>query len=41
MAKVANTAEYFDTLKDRFLADQAGGVSAQIQYTLSGDGGGE
>ena len=41
MAKVASTAEYFDTLGDRFLADQAGGVSAQIQYTLSGDGGGE
>ena len=41
MAKVANTAEYFDTLADRFLADQAKGVNAQIQNTLSGDGGGE
>ena len=41
MAKVASTAEYFDTLADRFLADQAKGVNAQIQYTLSGDGGGE
>jgi len=41
MAKVANTAEYFDTLADRFLAEQATGVSATIQYTLAGDGGGE
>ncbi|MGB5222383.1 MAG: SCP2 sterol-binding domain-containing protein [Polyangiales bacterium] len=41
MAKVASTAEYFDTLADRFLPDQAAGVNAQIQYTLSGDGGGE
>ena len=41
MAKVANTAEYFDTLGDRFLSDQAGGVSAHIQYSLSGDQGGE
>ena len=41
MAKVANTAEYFDTLADRFEAEQAKGVNAQIQYTLAGDGGGE
>jgi putative sterol carrier protein len=41
MAKVANTAEYFDTLADRFLSDQAKGVNATIQYTLAGDGGGE
>ena len=41
MAKVANTAEYFDTLGDRFLADQAKGVNATIQYTLAGDNGGE
>ena len=41
MAKVANTAEYFETLGDRFLADQATGVNATIQYTLAGDGGGE
>jgi len=41
MAKVANTAEYFETLGDRFLADQANGVNATIQYTLAGDGGGE
>ena len=41
MAKVANTAEYFETLGDRFLADQAKGVNATIQYTLAGDGGGE
>jgi putative sterol carrier protein len=41
MAKVANTAEYFDTLADRFLADHAKGVNATIQYTLAGEGGGE
>ena len=41
MAKVANTAEYFETLGDRFLADQAKGVNATIQYSLAGDGGGE
>ena len=41
MARVANTAEYFDTLADRFLPEQAKGVTAQIQYTLSGEGGGE
>jgi len=41
MAKVANTAEYFDTLADRFVADQAKGVSATMQYSLSGEGGGE
>jgi putative sterol carrier protein len=41
MAKVADTAEYFDTLADRFLPEQAKGVNATIQYTLAGDGGGE
>ena len=41
MAKVANTAEYFDSLADRFEPEQAKGVNAQIQYTLAGDGGGE
>jgi len=41
MAKVANTAEYFDTLADRFDPEHAKGVNAQIQYTLAGDGGGE
>ncbi len=41
MAKVANTQEYFDTLAERFVPDQAKGVSAQLQYTLSGEGGGE
>lgn len=41
MAKVASTAEYFDGLGDRFAADHAKGVSATMQYTLSGDGGGE
>lgn len=41
MAKVASTAEYFDTLTDRFVPEQAKGVTAKIQYTLSGEGGGE
>ncbi|MGD8316161.1 MAG: SCP2 sterol-binding domain-containing protein [Myxococcales bacterium] len=41
MAKVANTQEYFDTLADRFVADQAKGVNATLQYTLSGEDGGE
>jgi len=41
MARVASTAEYFDTLGDRFVADQAKGVNATMQYSLSGDGGGE
>ena len=41
MAKVADTQEYFDTLADRFDADHAKGVSCTLQYSLSGDGGGE
>jgi putative sterol carrier protein len=41
MAKVANTAEYFDTLADRFVPDQAKGVNATMHYSLSGAGGGE
>jgi putative sterol carrier protein len=41
MAKVADTAEYFATLSDRFDPEQGKGVNATIQYTLSGDGGGE
>lgn len=41
MAKVANTREYFDTLAQRFSPDHAKGVNATMQYSLSGDGGGE
>ena len=41
MAKVANTEEYFSTLADRFVASAAGGVTAKMQYSLSGDGGGD
>ena len=41
MAKVANTEEYFSTLADRFAADGAKGVTATMQYSLSGDGGGD
>ena len=40
MAAVANTQEYFDTLKDRFVASAAEGVNAVFQYNLGGDGGG-
>lgn len=41
MARVANTAEYFDTLADRFVPEHATGVNATMQYNLSGEGGGE
>ncbi|MDH3200940.1 MAG: SCP2 sterol-binding domain-containing protein [Myxococcales bacterium] len=41
MAKVANTQEYFSTLAERFVADGAKGVTATMQYSLSGDGGGD
>jgi len=41
MARVANTAEYFETLAARFVPDQAKGVNAEMQYSLSGDDGGE
>jgi putative sterol carrier protein len=41
MAKVANIEEYFATLGDRFVEDAAKGVTAKMQYSLSGDGGGD
>ena len=41
MAKVANTQEYFSGLEDRFVADAAKGVSATMQYSLTGDDGGD
>ncbi|MEZ4324234.1 MAG: SCP2 sterol-binding domain-containing protein [Polyangiales bacterium] len=38
---VRNTREYFDKLDERFVAEQARGVSAVLQYELSGDTGGQ
>lgn len=38
---VRDTREYFDTLDERFVAEQARGVSAILQYELSGDTGGQ
>jgi len=32
--KVTTTQEYFDTLKDRFIEEAAGGVNASFQYDL-------
>ena len=39
--KVSNTAEYFDSIKDRFVADAAAGIDAVFQYDLGGDDGGK
>ena len=38
---VRDTREYFDKLDERFVAEQARGVSAILQYELSGDTGGQ
>ena len=32
--KVSSTQEYFDTLKDRFIAESAKGVNTSIEYHL-------
>ena len=40
-ATVRDTREYFDTLDERFVPDAARGVSATLQYELSGASGGE
>ena len=37
---VSSCQEYFDTLENRFIADQADGVDAAFVYDLTGDGGG-
>ncbi len=39
-APVSTAKEYFDTIRDRFVADEAKGITAAIQYDLGGDGGG-
>ncbi|MEZ4287866.1 MAG: SCP2 sterol-binding domain-containing protein [Polyangiales bacterium] len=38
---VSSTAEYFDTLNNRFVPEAAEGVNAVFQYDLSGDDGGK
>lgn len=38
--KVASLQEYFQTVHDRFLANEATGVNAVYQFDLAGDGGG-
>ena len=41
VAQVKDTSEYFDTLKERFIAEHASGVNAVFQYDLGGDAGGK
>ncbi|MCA9642438.1 MAG: SCP2 sterol-binding domain-containing protein [Polyangiaceae bacterium] len=38
--RIDNCQQYFDTIQDRFIADQAKGVEATYVYELSGNGGG-
>ncbi|MCB9627779.1 MAG: SCP2 sterol-binding domain-containing protein [Sandaracinaceae bacterium] len=38
---VRDTREYFDTLDERFVPHEARGVSATLQYELSGETGGQ
>ncbi|MGE0325597.1 MAG: SCP2 sterol-binding domain-containing protein [Polyangiaceae bacterium] len=38
--RIDNCQQYFDTIQDRFIADQAKGVEATYVYELSGSGGG-
>lgn len=40
MRQVTSCKEYFETLEERFIADQAQGVTASYVYELDGDGGG-
>lgn len=40
MRRVSSCSEYFATLHERFIADQAAGVDATFVYQLEGDGGG-
>lgn len=40
VGRIENCQEYFDTIQDRFIADQAKGVEATYVYELSGNGGG-
>ncbi len=40
MHQISTCQEYFTTLEERFLAEQAAGVTATYLYELSGDNGG-
>ncbi|HTM20210.1 MAG TPA: SCP2 sterol-binding domain-containing protein [Kofleriaceae bacterium] len=40
MRRINSCQEYFDTIQERFLADQAAGVDATFVYELAGPGGG-
>lgn len=40
MRKISSCKEYFETLQERFIADQAAGVDATFVYELDGSGGG-
>jgi len=40
IARVSTCQEYFDTLNDRFIPDQAKGVQTTVVYEISGEGGG-
>jgi putative sterol carrier protein len=40
MRKVASCQEYFETIQERFIADEAKGVDATFVYQLEGAGGG-
>jgi putative sterol carrier protein len=40
MRRISSCTEYFDTLKERFVADEAKGVDATFVYELDGNGGG-
>jgi putative sterol carrier protein len=40
MRRINSCQEYFETINERFLADQAGGVDATFVYDLAGPGGG-
>ena len=40
MRRISSCKEYFDTVQERFLPDQAAGVVATFVYELDGAGGG-
>jgi putative sterol carrier protein len=40
MRRISSCQEYFETLQERFIADEAKGVDATFVYQLEGDGGG-
>ena len=40
MRKISSCKEYFDTVHERFVPEQAQGVNATFVYELEGEGGG-